>query len=387
MAFSILWWNNYMKIFKLPDLGEGLPDAEIHQWYVTEGDTVAIDQPLVAMETAKAIVDVPAPYSGKIGKLYGKVGDIINTSSPLVGFVDTADQSSTEIESTRDSGTVVGFIEAGDTVLVESPAGIRVERNPTTAIKAIPAVRALANKLNVNLHNLQGSGPGGTITREDVNKAAVLTKDLPVGEILHGTRRAMAQQMAKSHAEVVPVTIIEDADIHLWPQNTDISIRVIRAILSACATYPIFNAHFYGDSLSLKICPEVNLGIAVNTDNGLFVPVIKDAPNQSDASLRATLNRFKEQAASNAFVPEDLKNPTIILSNFGTIAGRYSSPIVVPPMVAILATGKIRPAVVAQNGVAVVHPIMPISLTFDHRAITGAEAAHFLAVLLASLEQ
>lgn len=375
-----------MKIFKLPDLGEGLPDAEIHQWYVAEGDTVAIDQPLVAMETAKAIVDVPAPYSGEIGKLYGKVGDIINTGSPLVGFVDTGNQPSMEENPRRDNGTVVGFIETSDTVLVESPVGIQVAKS-SAAIKVIPAVRALANKLNVNLQSLQGSGPGGIITREDVNKAAALTsKSMPSGEILHGARRAMAQQMAKSHAEVVPVTIIEDADIHSWPQKTDITIRVIRAILSACAAYPIFNAHFYGDSLSLNLCTEVNLGIAVNTENGLFVPVIKDAANQSDAALRTTLDRFKKQAVTNSFAPEDLKNPTITLSNFGTIAGRYSSPIVVPPMVAIIATGKIRPSVVAYNGEPAVHSIMPISLSFDHRAITGAEAANFLGVLLTSLE-
>ncbi len=373
-----------MTIFKLPDLGEGLPDAEIREWYVSEGDEVKMDQPLVSMETAKAVVDVPSPCTGYIVKLYGKPGDIIQTGSPLISFTENKSELSSP-KAISDSGTVVGVIESSNTILQEAPTGLEVKASPRTLIKAIPAVRALANKLNVDLNSLTGTGPGGSITTDDVNRAATSSIHF-AGEPLHGVRRSMAIQMAKSHAEVVPVSLVEDADIHLWPEKVDVSIRLIQAIIAACQAEPSLNAHFYGQSVSRKLWKEINIGIAVDTPAGLYVPVVKDAAQQSAENLRTLLNLFKSKATSQSFTPEDLQNPTITLSNFGTIGGRYSSPIVMPPTVAIIGIGKTRPQIVAADGKAVIHPIMPVSLTFDHRAATGGEAARFLAVLIKNLE-
>ncbi|HVV69426.1 MAG TPA: dihydrolipoamide acetyltransferase family protein [Gammaproteobacteria bacterium] len=370
-----------MTIFKLPDLGEGLPDAEIREWYVSEGDEVKLDQPLVSMETAKAVVDVPSPHAGKIVKLYGKPGDVIQTGAPLIGFAETHNQQSTS----SDSGTVVGVIETSDKVLQESPTGIDVKIPSRSSIKAIPAVRALANRLNIDLTTVIGTGAGGAITAEDVNQAASGTKTV-LGEPLHGVRRIMALQMAKSHAEVVPATLVEDADIHNWPEKTDVSLRLIQALIKACQVEPNLNAHFYGQSVSRELCPEINIGIAVDTPTGLYVPVIKNAEQQTPEMLRTTLNSFKSKAAQQSFTPEDLQNPTITLSNFGTIAGRYASPIVMPPTVAIIAIGKTRQQVVPVNGELSIHNILPISLTFDHRAVTGGEAARFLATFIKDLE-
>lgn len=380
-----------MKIFHLPDLGEGLPDAEIREWYVKEGDEVKVDQPMVAMETAKAVVDVPAPQSGRIIKLYGKAGDVIVTGAPLVEFEGSA------IAATKEkSATVVGNIESSDTVLVESPTGIK----PVTgggAIKAIPAVRAFAKKLNVDLAAVTGTGAGGQITMEDVEKATssstgrtatpTKTTEAPAGfEPIRGVRRAMAGIMTQSHSEVVPISLVDDADLHAWPEKTDITLRVVRAIVAACKAEPALNAWYDSKSAARKLYNEVHLGLAIDSDEGLFVPVLKDAHKTSAEDLRATINRFKEQVRARTIPQDDLKGATIVLSNVGIFAGRYASPIIVPPTVAILATGKIREEVVAFEGKPAVHRVLPLSLTIDHRVITGGEAARFLAALIQDLQ-
>lgn len=364
-----------MSTFNLPDLGEGLPDAEIHEWYVAEGDEVKIDQPLVAMETAKAVVDVPSPVAGRVAKLCGKVGDIILTGAPLIEFVTNQTIAATPHENP-----------------VETTGHTTSTKSQTSAhVKAAPAVRMLASKLQVDLNAVKGTGTDGTITTEDVNLAAAgagkTAATKAMGEPLHGARRVMAQLMAKSHAEVVPVTLTEQVDLHQWPAKTDVTLRLIRAIISACQAEPAFNAHFYGASTSRQLYDDINLGIAVDTPAGLYVPVIKNVAQQTPDALRATLNNFKEKAKAHAFAPEDLQDATITLSNFGTIAGLYASPIIMPPTVAIIGIGKSRDMVVAHEGKPAVHKMMPISLTFDHRAATGGEAARFLAALMESLQQ
>jgi len=397
-----------MTTFKLPDLGEGLPDAEIHEWYVAQGDTVKVDQPLVAMETAKAVVDVPSPFTGKVLKLCGKKGDMIQTGAALVEFEEEKPAQQTKVAATvgsqeTDKGTVVGVIESGHVVLVESPTGIAVKTS-SAAVKATPAVRMLANTLGVDLTAVVGSGPGSVITTEDVKRVALaathvsnkdgISKQKPtvplkdtLGEPLRGARRTMAQVMANSHAQVVPVTLTEDADMHRWPDKIDITLRIIQAIIAACQAEPILNAHFYGETLSHALRKEINLGIAVDTPEGLYVPVIRDIARLSTISLRETINAFKEKAKTNAFSPQELQDNTITLSNFGTIIGRYANPIVVPPTVAILGIGKLRYQVVAEVGKPAIHPVLPISLTFDHRAVTGGEAARFLAAFIDCIEQ
>lgn len=367
-----------MKIFNLPDLGEGLPEAEIHEWYVQEGDEVKVDQPMVAMETAKAIVDVPSPFAGKIAKCYGKPGELIKTGSPLVSY------------ETEDTGTVVGNLETSDIVLTEPVPLATPLQNHTIKPKALPVVRNLAKQLNVDIDKLQGTGKSGMITSEDVLKAAnyIAAKQTEAvqGEQLYGVRRAMAAAMTQSHAEVVPVTIFEDADIHAWQLGTDITVRVIRAVVKACQAEPALNAWFNGKTQQRLLHSQVDLGIAMDTADGLFVPVVKNAGALSSTELRQQIDSYKKQVQSRNIAPSAMLNPTIVLSNFGIFAGRYANPIVVPPTVAILATGKIRDDVVAYNGQALVHRIIPLSLTFDHRAITGGEATRFMMALLQDLQ-
>lgn len=368
-----------MTIFKLPDLGEGLPDAEVREWLVKAGDEVTIDQPLVAMETAKAVVEVPSPQSGKIKKCYGEPGDIIDVDTPLVEF-----ESDEKAEPKADTGTVVGKIETSDVILQESATGVTTAKTQTK-ISATPAVRALAKKLNIDLTQLSGTGPNGHITIDDVTNAQSTTTSASNMQTLHSTRRAMSVAMSKAHKEVALVTLFDEADIGHWKDDEDISVRLLQAFIPACQQEPNLNAYFDGDNIAAETFDTINLGVAVDTKKGLFVPVIKDISNKTAEQLRAELNQFKQKAKDNAFTPDDLHNPTITLSNFGSLAGRFATPMVVPPQVAIAGVGKIYDAIVAHQGQPAVHKVIPISLSFDHRAVTGGEASRFLHAFIENL--
>lgn len=365
-----------MNIFNLPDLGEGLPDAEIHEWFVKEGDTVSADQPLVSMETAKAVVDVPCPQAGKIGKLYGKPGDVIKTGEPLVGF-ESASAKST------DKGTVVGNLEESSEIS-EDNFIVGSHNTSHARIRTTPAVRMLAKKLAVDLSLLKGTGENGVITQQDVQQQADKNAMPPVGfEPLKGVRRAMLHSMVQSHAEVVPVSIFDEVDISAWKPGTDITVRLIRALIHASKVEPSLNAWFDSKHNARQCFAEVHVGLAMDNEDGLFVPVIHNAGQSTDEQLRQTINEFKQSVAERSVTADKLKGATITLSNFGKFAGRFASPIIVPPMVAILAVGRVyKGAVVDDNGVISSHNLLPLSLSFDHRAVTGGEATRFLAAVM-----
>jgi 2-oxoisovalerate dehydrogenase E2 component (dihydrolipoyl transacylase) len=366
-----------MKIFNLPDLGEGLADAEIREWHVKPGDVVKVDQPLVCMETAKAVVEVPSPQAGTIAKLYGDVGAIINTGSALVEFT----------EGRTDGGSVVGSLEQSGQRLEEGDVIIgSAKQQAVTSVKAMPAVRALAKELNVDLQSVTATGAQNQITADDVKKAAGSAgSTLPAMESLQGVRRFMAQAMTQSHQEIVPVTIIEQADIGNLPADSDLTLCLLQAIIAGVQAEPALNAWFDSKAKSRRLFKEINLGLAVDTAEGLFVPVLKDIANVKPADLRTQINAFKISVKDRTVKPEALQGATITLSNFGMIAGLYATPIIIPPMVAILGCGKIHDAVVAHNGKIEIRRVAPLSLTFDHRVVTGGEATRFLAAVVKSL--
>lgn len=411
-----------MKVFNLPDLGEGLPDAEIVEWKVSEGDAIKVDEPLVAMETAKAVVDVPSPYTGKVVKLYGQPGDVINTGDPLCGFevegeVGEDDSSgggeapaaeAREETAREDSGTVVGAVDTSDRVVEDQATPVA----GTSGVRATPAVRALAKKLGVDLSQVPPTGKNGNITSKDVKqfaeqgpaapaRAASAQKPAqqqtpapaaahpPKGDWqpIRGTRRAMLQSMAKSHAEVAATTLTDDADLHAWQGRQDITVRVVRALCSAARAEPSLNAWLDADNSQRKLFEQVDVGIAVDTEDGLFVPALRNANHRSPEDLRRGIEGIRQGVKDRSIPPEELKDYTIMLSNFGVFAGRYATPMINPPCVAILATGKLRADVVPVLGGVEVHRVMPLSLTFDHRAVTGGEAARFLAALIEDLQQ
>jgi len=486
------------KTFILPDLGEGLPDATIVEWFVKVGDTIRLDEPLVSMETAKAVVEVPTPYSGKVTKLSGAAGDVIVTGKMLAEFeldpklpqraeaqdtghhhgapahaadadpvkaasvgaasgresiraedgAPTTSSPTTSAPATRtevlreDSGTVVGAMEASDRVHAEQASSVG-------GVKAVPAVRALAKKLKIDLARVKATGADGVITLKDVkgaaaNGSAPLRSPLLSGEVgarsasgegsnlptgdpssgprlpspegrredartslsasgkpmrtqppgaavsgqpeqLKGVRRNMARVMADAHSKVVPTTLSDDADIHAWAPGNDITGRLVRAIVRGCKAVPALNAWFDGDALTRTLHPHVDIGIAVDTDDGLFVPALRNADVLDARGVREAVNRLRVQVQDRSIPASELSGYTISLSNFGMFAGRYATPVVVPPCVAIIAAGKGRHQMTPVMGGFESHKVIPMSVTFDHRAATGGEAARFLKAMLDDL--
>jgi pyruvate dehydrogenase E2 component (dihydrolipoamide acetyltransferase) len=447
------------RTFLLPDLGEGLPDATIVEWLAREGEVVMLDAPLVSMETAKAVVEVPSPFSGRLVRLHGQAGDVIETGKPLAEFEidpslpqraaghDTGHAhghapakpaapapaatpvaapaaaptpSAAAAAARADQGSVVGAMEASDRVGGDALVA-------TSGVKAMPVVRALAKKLGVDLARVRPSGPDGVVTLQDVKAAAAAgpaeagpapaaaaasTSPAPAAaparttlsaagrpirttppsvsasgqpEQLKGVRRNMARVMAEAHAQVVPTTLVDDADIHAWAPGTDVTVRLVRAIVAACRAVPALNAWFDGANLTRTLHPRVDLGIAVDTDDGLFVPALRNADMLDAAGIRAGIERLRAQVADRSIPASELTGYTISLSNFGMFAGRYATPVVVPPCVAIVGAGRLRHQVVPVMGGIETHRVIPISLTFDHRAATGGEAARFLRALLDDL--
>ncbi|TVO77703.1 dihydrolipoamide acetyltransferase family protein [Sedimenticola selenatireducens] len=375
-----------MKLFNLPDLGEGLQEAEIVSWQVKPGDEVTQGQLLLSVETAKAIVEIPSPEAGIITKTFGDDGDIIQVGDPLVEFkVEGATESPTSpIKPVKqDSGTVVGEVKSGSQVIEEKAARLGV--NQSSGAKATPAVRALAKQLDVDLSIVTPTGPKDTITAGDVQRVAKILAEVGPMELLRGVRRAMARSMAQAHAEVVPVTLCDVVDIQHWKTDEDFTVRLIQAILAACEAEPSLNAWYDAHAVGRRLLKKVHLGIAVDTTDGLFVPVISDVGQYSTAQLRIRLNDLKKSVSDRSIPADQLRGNTFTLSNFGTIAGRHANPIVIPPTVAILGAGLCYDAVVPVDGKPAVHRLLPLSLTFDHRAVTGGEAGRFLAALIKEL--
>ena len=364
-----------MRQFVLPDLGEGLEEAEIVNWHVNEGDHVVTDQPLVSVETDKAVVEVPSPSSGRILHLFGTKGDVVKVGAPLVEFAESPEQ---------DTGTIVG--ELGTS---EQPPAAATLSGPAAGQKTqvFPAVRALARKLDVDLELVEATGPGGFITRADVERAAKTLSYTGPAEPLRGLRRAMAQRMTAAHAEIVPASVTDDADIDDWRKGEDATIRLVRAIAAACKAEPALNAWYNAGAGERRLVERVDLGIAVDTGGGLIVPVLRNVAERDASDLRTGLDRMRADAVARSIPPGELRGATITLSNFGMIGGRFANLIVVPPQVAIIGAGRIAQRVVAHLGQPAVRRVLPLSLTFDHRVVTGGEAARFLVALKSDLEQ
>ncbi|MCA0893519.1 dihydrolipoamide acetyltransferase family protein [Microbulbifer agarilyticus] len=387
-----------MKIFKLPDLGEGLPDATIREWLVQEGDSVAADQPLVTVETAKALIEVPSPYAGVVEKCFVDEGQTLNTGQPLIGFKQgEIAQTSAKMP---DTGTVVGKIEAGGQALTQ-------EHHPVSnrPRSATPAVRALARQLGVDLSRFHPAGSrfseaevraaatGATMSMRQQESTRVLAPSQSDGVLVAPTmpaasaepaRRAMAMVMAQSRDQICPMTLCDEVDISRWPKGTNATVRLLRAMVEAGSAEPNLNAHFINDTLQPQT--PINVGLAVDASKGLYVPVLKDVAALSPQDLQAAIARFKQQAEDGGIPQQDLQGATIHLSNFGSLAGRFATPVVVPPLVCIVGAGRAHKAVLPHKGKARVRKLLPLSITADHRAVTGGELARFLQVMREQLE-
>ena len=350
--------------FKLPDLGEGLQEAEVVEWHVRAGDSVTGDQRLVSVETAKAIIDIPSPQAGIIDKLILQVGEMAHIGEPLLKYK----------EAYKDDISVQDI----SAVVDEQPT--QVSAAASSDIFMIGAAK----------HNTPASD------HPAINSADSSELNLTAPERLKGPRRTMAKVMSNSRANVAVATLMDDADISIWPNGTDTSARLCRAIVYACQQMPVLNAHFDGNTLSRQVHKNVNLGIAVDSSDGLFVPVISSLEQLDLAQIRAQLDHFKHAVNTRSISPNEMQGATIALSNFGVISsnnstgkkgGRYGSPIIVPPQVAIIGAGRISLEAAVIDDKVQPRLQLPLSISFDHRCVTGAETSHFLAAMIFDLEK
>ena len=386
-----------LREFKFPDVGEGIAEGEIVRWLVKEGDSVKEDQDLLEVETDKALITLNSPYTGKVTRLHGKEGDIIKVGDVLT-TVDAGDKEGTVTGAEKgDSGTVVGTLNDNEVVEVIRP------------VQATPAVRALAKQMGIDLASVKGTGPGGRITKEDVETAATKTGEQTaeadtyglVEKIpLRGIRRTVAKRMAEASKRVAEVTIWEDADITELEQVRARERKVaeekgvkltylpflIKAVIPALNAHPYFNASLDEAAEAIILKKYFNIGIAVDTTDGLIVFVIKDADKKNILDLAKETATLAEKARLRKIDLHELKGSTFTITNYGVVGASYGTPIINYPEVAILGLGKIEDRPVVRSGQIAIRKIMPLSLAFDHRVIDGVEAGRFLGVVIEHLE-
>jgi len=381
--------------FRLPDVGEGISEAEIVRWLVAEGALVREDQDIVEIETDKAIVALPSPHTGKIVKLHRKEGDLTEVGEILVS-IETEDAGADA--PSADRGTVVGSL--GGEQVVDLPA----------PVKAAPAVRALAKRLGIDLAKIRGTGREGNITREDVELAAAGSPRSepregdhpgPIERIpLRGLRRTIAKRMHQARQRISDVTIWEDADItaldRLRAQEKAIAAKrgvkltylpyVIQATIDALKAHPYLNASLDDEREEILLKKFYHIGIAVDTADGLMVFAIKRADCKSLLELAREISALAEKARTRKLELAELRGSTFTITNYGVIGATYGTPIINYPEVGILGIGRIQDRVVVDDGAIAIHKIMPLSLAFDHRVVDGVEAARFLNAIIERLE-
>ena len=410
--------------FKLPDLGEGITEGEVVKWKVKEGDHVEEHQVVLEIETDKAIVEVPSPRSGKVTKISVKEGQTVNVGSTLMK-VDTGEAEAGAIEQAPEKKVEEEKRTRQPSVSV---VGALPEREE---VMAAPKARALAKKLGVLLANVTGTGPGGLVTEKDVQAAsegkpappekpkaeerieakAEEPEARPVGpgqdkygaiEIvpIRGVRRAIARNLMASQKNAAFVTGMDDADVtELWnlrkreakvAKEKKIHLTFLpffmKAAQHALALHPMINASVGEKAEEVVVKKYYNIGVAVDTAEGLMVSVVKNVEKKTILELAAELQELSIKARDRKITLEELKGSTFTISNYGTFGATYATPIINTGDIAILGTGRIadRPWVV--DGQIAIRKVLPISFTFDHRIIDGAEASRFVAKIKAFLE-
>jgi pyruvate/2-oxoglutarate dehydrogenase complex dihydrolipoamide acyltransferase (E2) component len=348
--------------FKLPDLGEGLTEGEIARWLVSEGQDVAEDDPLVEIQTDKTTVEIPSPAAGTVTRILVDEGKVVPVGTVLV---------------------VIGGEPDGDQPRAEPQRETKAAAPPKPAGKgrATPLVRKIAQELNVDLESLTGTGPQGRITEDDVRGVAGPQEGRR--EPLRGVRRLIAEHMSRAHREVPAVTWVEECDF----SNIDIKL-LLPTVLKACAEslkeFPELNARLDGEEI--VYLDRYDLGVAVQTEQGLVVPVVRDCDSRSLDELRGDVAELAESARTGALKPEQLRGSTFTVTSAGKLAGLLQTPIVNHPEVAILSVGRIADRPVVRDGEIVAAKIGYVSVTFDHRVIDGARAAEFGLAVIRRLE-
>jgi 2-oxoisovalerate dehydrogenase E2 component (dihydrolipoyl transacylase) len=353
-----------MKIFRLPDVGEGLAEASIVQWHVAPGDEIAADQILVSVETAKAVVDIPSPRAGRISALLVKVGEIMPTHAPLLEFADSDEKENSphtthHENGATDKGSVVGELSQQTVVRREN---FIIGRHRHTEGR------------------LQKTRERRSQRSHEVHSAALFEG----GESMDLARRAMAENMTRAHQQVALVTLTQEAEI-VFEDRRLLTARLVRAVVAGAQAEPALNAWYDSDEQKRLLHAAVHMGIAVDTRHGLFVPVLMNAQNLDSGSIVREVATLKQAAEAHRLTAAQQQGATITLSNFGSLSGCFATPLVSPPQVAILGAGHAEDRILPDGHGMRRARLLPLSLSFDHRAVTGGEAARFLAAVATDL--
>lgn len=388
--------------FKLPDLGEGITEGEVRKWLVKEGDVIEEHQTVLEIETDKALVEVPSPRKGKVVKINKEAGDVAKVGEVLLTIAEDGAAAAEKQAERPAAGQEPKTEERAKSVSVVGTLPEAEEEE----ILATPAVRALARERGVRLETVKGSGPGGSITKDDVLEASEKRRQTeeqrgPVErEPLKGIRKTIARNLVLSQQKIAFVTGMDEADItELWSLREKEKRPLlqkgvhltflpffIKAVHHALQEHPMLNASLDDAREEIIIKKYYNFGIAVDTPDGLMVPVIRDADKKSILELAAEIQEMSEKARDRKIRLEEMKGGTFTITNYGHFGGMFATPIINYPETAILGTGRISEKPWVREGQITIRKILPLSLTFDHRVTDGVDAAKFLTKIIGYIE-
>jgi pyruvate dehydrogenase E2 component (dihydrolipoamide acetyltransferase) len=372
--------------FKLPDLGEGVTEAEVDRWLVSEGDVVGEDDPLVELITDKATAEIPSPYEGVVSRIHVKAGEVVPVGTVLITIGEDARAAPPPPPPPPQAASPVST----------APAAASETSSSNGSTKAMPPVRKLARDLGVDIANVRGTGPGGRVLRENVEAAAGGARPAasrPGGrrEPLRGVRRLIAERMSAAHRIVPPVTHVEECDVteldatrklvnERNPDELKLTYMpfIVKAVVAGLRSYPALNASLDEDAGEIVYHERYDVGIAVDTPAGLVVPVVRDADRKRLREVAADVDRLARAAREGTLRSDDLRDPTFTISSPGPFGGLMATPIVFHPQSAILGVHRASERPVVREGQIVIRQMMNLSITFDHRILDGMTAAKFV---------
>jgi 2-oxoisovalerate dehydrogenase E2 component (dihydrolipoyl transacylase) len=373
------------RVFVLPDLGEGLEEAVVTDWLVAEGDEVELNQPIAEIETAKAVVEMPSPFAGRIARLHVEAGSTVAVGAPLVTFhvAHRSPPGSAPGESSPVAAVLPGVVGGGEP---PAPAPGGSSATGATSVASTPAIRRLAKDLGVELTDVRPTGADRRITREDVERAAGAgdADAVPVPLI----RKAIAENLTKA-AGIPQVTTFRTVDctaLDGFRHELGVSPLpvFVRALAEICGEHRMLNASWNGDRILVH--RGVNVGIATDTERGLVVPVLEDAGSKGIAAIDDEIVRLAKVARSNTLSRDDVSGATIAVTNTGSYGSEFGTPLLNPGHAVTIALGLIEPRALVVDGRVEARPTCTLSLTFDHRVLDGATVGRAFGALVDLLE-
>ena len=400
-----------MPEFKLPDLGEGVTEAEVDRWLVKEGDTIGEDDPLVEVITDKASAEIPSPYAGVISRIHVEAGEVVSVGTTLVtiGEGERAEAAAREPTAEVAPGTQPWVAAAEHVAETETSHG---NGTGEQRVKAMPPVRKLAREMGIDLTTVEGSGPGGRILRSDLEAYSPTRAEVPRAprkpavaatggrrEPLRGVRRRIAERMTEAHRTIPPVTHVEECDVteldatrRLANERDPSAPRltflpfIVKAVVAALHDYPALNASLDEEAGEIVYHDTFDIGVAVDTPAGLTVPVVKSADAKRLRDIAAEIEGLAAKAREGRLETADLKGGTFTVTSPGPFGGLMATPIVMWPQSAILGVHRATDRPVVRDGQIVIRKVMNLSVSFDHRILDGMTAAKFVLDVVKLLE-